>query len=324
MCIRDSPDGSTIIQQNKAPNFKGYLIGIPTSFLCTLGIVLTLYLWLIPKYLIESRNYFWLLLLGVILLIIFGMLKLWVWLWINNVPKEAYPTFIDFTFNSINTSSVNAGLPLGILITKKYYEEQVRNATIEQKRKEGELNLLRAQINPHFLFNSLNTLDALIENNPSKAQIYLKALSQLYRNLILTKDKDILSLQKELEALKNYFTMIKIRFGSTYDFNIIDREIDENECLPVGALQILIENVIKHNHPSSSDRIMTTIKIDPNFVVVQNNKVASAAIAESFGTGLKNLKERYKFMTAEKIHIHQDDEQQFRISIPIIHLKSNR
>ena len=222
------PDGSTIIQQNKAPNFKGYLIGIPTSFLCTLGIVLTLYLWLIPKYLIESRNYFWLLLLGVILLIIFGMLKLWVWLWINNVPKEAYPTFIDFTFNSINTSSVNAGLPLGILITKKYYEEQVRNATIEQKRKEGELNLLRAQINPHFLFNSLNTLDALIENNPSKAQIYLKALSQLYRNLILTKDKDILSLQKELEALKNYFTMIKIRFGSTYDFNIIDREIDEN------------------------------------------------------------------------------------------------
>ncbi len=113
------PDGSTLIQQNATPELKGYLIGTPASFLCTLGIVLTFYLWLIPKYLIESKNYLWLLTLGIMLLIIFGMLKLWIWLWINNVPEEAYPSFIDFTFKSINTSAVNAGLPLGSEILGK-------------------------------------------------------------------------------------------------------------------------------------------------------------------------------------------------------------
>ena len=183
----------------------------------------------------------------------FGMLKLSVWLWINNVPVEAYPSFLDFSLNSINTSAVNAGLPLGILITKKYYEEQARNAAIEQQRKEGELNLLRAQINPHFLFNSLNTLDALIEQNPARAQTYLKALSQMYRNLIVTKDQDIIPLQQELETLKNYLTMINIRFGDAYHFTIMDRDIQKHECIPVAALQILVENVIKHNNPASTD-----------------------------------------------------------------------
>ena len=315
------PDGSTIIQQNTAPALKGYLLGIPTSFLCTLGVVLIFYLWLVPKYLIKSKNYLLLLSLGILLLMAFGMLKLSVWLWINNVPVEAYPSFLDFSLNSINTSAVNAGLPLGILITKKYYEEQARNAAIEQQRKEGELNLLRAQINPHFLFNSLNTLDALIEQNPARAQTYLKALSQMYRNLIVTKDQDIIPLQQELETLKNYLTMINIRFGDAYHFTIMDRDIQKHECIPVAALQILVENVIKHNNPASTDTIRTTLRINDKFIVVQNNKVAATAIAESFGIGLKNLEERYRFITPKKIHIHQDDAEQFMISIPIIHLK---
>jgi len=315
------PDNSTFIQQNTAPELKGYLIGIPISFLCTLGVVLTFYLWLVPKYLVKSRNYLLLLSIGILLLVGFGMLKLSVWLLINNVPVQAYPSFIELLIEGINTSAINAGLPLGILITKKYYEEQVKNAFIEQQRKEGELNLLRAQINPHFLFNNLNTLDALIESNPAQAQIYLKALSQLYRNLIITKDQEIIPLRKELDVLKNYFTMIKVRFGDAYHFNIIDRTIQENEFLPVAALQILIENVIKHNRPAARDTILTNIRIEDKFVVVQNNKVASKAIAETFGTGLKNLEERYKFITNEKIQINQDDDLQFSISIPIIHLK---
>lgn len=317
------PDGSTSVQQNTAPKLMGYLVGIPMAFLCTLGVVLTFYLWLVPKYLIKSRNFFLLFSLGVGILMVFGILKLAIWLWINNVPTEAYPSFINLLVDGINTSAVNAGMPLGILITKKYYEEQVKNASIEQKRKEGELNLLRSQINPHFLFNSLNTLDSLIESNPSKAQIYLKALSQLYRNLIINKDQEIIPLGKELETLKSYFTMIKIRFGDAYHFNIIDREIHKNEFLPVAALQILIENVIKHNNPSSSDTITTNIKVEDKFVIVQNNKVAAKTISESFGTGLKNLEERYKFITNEKIQIQQDDDLQFTISIPIIHLKKN-
>ena len=315
------PDGSNFVQKNTAPELKGYLIGVPISFLFTLSVVLVFYLYLIPKYLIESRNYLLFGLVGVITMFIFGALKLSVWLWINNIPREAYPSFIDFLINGISTSSVNAGLPLGILITKKYYEEQIKNATIEQQRKEVEVNLLRAQINPHFLFNSLNTLDALIDRDPSKAQIYLKALSQLYRNLIVNKDREIIPLQQELETLKSYFTMIKIRFGDAYHFNIIDRPIQENEFLPVAALQILVENVIKHNSPSSSIMITTTIKIEDKLVVVQNNKVAPTAIADSFGTGLKNLEERYKLITAEKIHINQDDDVQFTISIPIISVR---
>ncbi|MEM8528398.1 MAG: histidine kinase [Bacteroidota bacterium] len=310
-----------MVQQNKSPELKGYLVGIPTSLITSLGVVLIFYLWLIPKFLIESKNYLLLLCLGITTLVLFGGIKLLVWQWVNNIPLAAYPPFVDLFLDGINTSAINASFPLGILITKKYYEEQVKNASIEQRRKEGELNLLRTQVNPHFLFNSLNTLDALIECNPAKAQIYLKALSQLYRNLIITKDQEIIPLHKELETLKDYFTMIKIRFGDAYHFEIIDRFIHKNEFLPVAALQILVENVIKHNSPDSFNTVLTNIKIEHEHIIIENNKVTPKTIAESFGTGLKNLAERYKFITNKEIQIIQDNDSQFSISIPIIHLK---
>jgi len=260
---------------------------------------------------------------GIAALVIFGVIKLLVWQWANNLPPAAYPSFAKLILEGINTSALNAGFPLGILITKKYYEEQARNTAIEQKRKEGELNLLRSQVNPHFLFNSLNTLDALIESNPPQAQTYLKALSKMYRNLIMTKDQEIIPLSQELETLKNYITMIKIRFGNTYHFEITDRPIKDTEFMPVAALQILVENVVTHNKPSSSDTILTSIEIGPKLITVENNKVNTGVSSRSLGTGLKNLKDRYQLVTNEQITINRNDALHFSISIPIIRLKEN-
>lgn len=315
------PDGSSYSQVNTSPSLLGYLIGVPASFFTTLSIVLTFYLWLIPKYLIEVRKYFLFALLGILVLAAFGILRFTVWHWVDNAPWQTYPSALDLIMNGLSNSASNAGLPLGILLTKKYFESQVQIAQVQKKQKESELKLLQAQINPHFLFNNLNTLDALIDTKPGEAKSYIAHLSALYRYLINTKDKEVVLLQDELSMIKNYFYLIETRFGDIYTFNITGNNIAKAQYLPVGALQILIENVVKHNRVLVDKHIRTTIVIESQQIVVTNNKTGASEKLESFGTGLDNLQERYALLFDKEIKI-SNSEFEFQVSIPLIELIS--
>jgi len=168
------------------------------------------------------------------------------------------------------------------------------------------------------LFNNLNTLDALIDSNPSKAKEYINRLSLIYRYLIQTKDAEIMELDEELSLAENYIFLIKTRFGTDYDFEIIKNTKTVDKFIPTGALQTLLENVVKHNKAQNKIVIKTTILIGDEWLIITNTK-SKGITNESLGTGLKNLKARYKLLSNEQIMI-EETEQTYKIAIPIINL----
>ena len=119
------------------------------------------------------------------------------------------------------------GMPFGLVLAKKFYEGQNKILVIEKQQKENELKLLRSQIDPHFLFNNLNTLDSLIDSDAEKAKEYINRLSLIYRYLIKTKDAEVMELSEEIELAENYIFLIKTRFENDYDFKI---DCDDTEC----------------------------------------------------------------------------------------------
>ena len=209
------------------------------------------------------------------------------------------------------------GIFATFLLGKKLYDAQLHVSKIEKEKKESELLLLKSQIDPHFLFNNLNTIDSLIDSNPKSAKIYLNKLATLYRYLISNKDFEVVPLEDELEFAKNYMYLIESRFGDAYLFEIKNElENTSDFLIPPGALQTLLENIVKHNHGNSSSPIKTNINITEGSIMVSNNINAKNKFVDSTGTGLANLKARYKLLTDSEIQILSNEN--FIVKLPTI------
>lgn len=216
----------------------------------------------------------------------------------------------------ISTSTQNAGILVGILLGKKFYEAQLTLQKSEKEKKESELRLLKSQVDPHFLFNNLNTIDSLIDSNPTVAKKYLNKLSQLYRYLIRTKDDEVVPLEEELEFAKNYIYLLEQRFGSAYAFEIKKNCGIDNLLIPPGALQTLLENVVKHNLASAEEPISTQIEISEKNIQVSNNVKLKKTVKDSYGVGLNNLKTRYRLLSEKEIEV--DKGSSFSITLPTL------
>lgn len=214
----------------------------------------------------------------------------------------------------ISSSTQNAGILIGILLGKKFYEAQITIQEKEKEKRESELRLLKSQVDPHFLFNNLNTIDSLIDSNPTVAKTYLNKLSQLYRYLIRTKDDEVVPLEEELEFARNYIYLLEQRFGSAYAFGINKNCGIEDLLIPPGALQTLLENVVKHNLASTETPITTQIKISEDNILVSNNVNLKKTVKDSYGVGLNNLKSRYRLLSEKEIAIHQGSS--FSVTLP--------
>ena len=203
------------------------------------------------------------------------------------------------------------------LLGKKLYDSQIHFTKMEKEKREAELQFLKSQIDPHFLFNNLNTIDSLIDSDPKVAKIYLNKLSQLYRYLISSKDFEVVPLEEELEFARNYMYLIESRFGDAYQFEIESKIDEENDFLiPPGALQTLLENIVKHNHGSSINPIKTSIEITKENVIISNNIKTKNTKVDSTGIGLTNLKSRYKLLTDQDINIESNEN--FTVTLPTI------
>ncbi len=218
----------------------------------------------------------------------------------------------------IITSSENSGILIGILLGKKFYDAQMTIQEKEKEKKESELRLLKSQVDPHFLFNNLNTIDSLIDTNPDIAKTYLNKLAQLYRYLIRTKDYEVVTLEEELEFTNNYIYLMEQRFGAAYSFEIQKDPNLDDMLIPPAALQTLLENVVKHNQGYESNPIKTTIKITKKTITIQNNIDQKSKATDSYGIGLNNLKARYKFLSEDEIQIKSDHN--FTVTLPVLNV----
>ena len=297
---------------------REYFIDFPVEIISVTSIIFLFTFWLIPKVVVQKK-YALFIVFGVLILLLITSVDYTIGFWSGDNDWEKYPTGIDFILRMISLGTQQSAFPFALFLTKKFYEGQNEYLKIEKQQKENELKLLRSQIDPHFLFNNLNTLDALIDSDTVKAKEYINRLSLIYRYLIKTKDAEVMELAEEIELAENYMFLIKTRFATDYDFKIEKKTDIEDKFIPTGAIQTLLENVVKHNKPVDGSAIKTIIYIDENELTVVNTKSNIISKNESFGTGLENLKTRYKFLSDKEVVI-VDTEAAFKIAIPIINL----
>jgi len=186
--------------------------------------------------------------------------------------------------------------------------------------KESELQLLRAQIDPHFLFNNLNILDILINLDPKKASRYTKRLSSLYRYMIRHKDQDVVSLKEEWAFSEDYIFLLEQRFDELFLFeNELKGKDLDSYFIPPASMQTLLENIVKHNFALPEAPIHTIIYLENDFLCVKNDRKPKENVKDSTGTGLTNLKKRIKLLTDQTVEIEQTADV-FWVKVPLVRL----
>ena len=191
-----------------------------------------------------------------------------------------------------------------------------------------QFEMLKQQVNPHFLFNSLNTLISMIDTQDKKASRFVVMLSEFYRSALDKKKQDRVSIREELAVLRAYLFLLEARFEDALivKININERHMDS--LIPQFTLQLLVENCIKHNVVSLEEPLHVTIYSDQSYLIVENNLQPKRSPEPSTGTGLNNIAERYITSLHAEIEIVNDD-QFFRVRLPVkseangFHKKSN-
>jgi cbb3-type cytochrome oxidase subunit 3 len=199
---------------------------------------------------------------------------------------------------------------------KKRENRLNQEATLKQDKIVAQLELLKSQISPHFLFNSFNTLIATIENDPQSAVEYTEHLSDFYRSILQVREKNVISLQDEKELLKNYIFLLQKRHGSTLITDIQIKSLDKN-IVPL-TLQLLVENAVKHNVVSMSRPLsISIVETADGFIEVKNNVQKKLNIEKGTGFGLSSLVSRYELLTDKKVEIIETDNT-FLVRIPMV------
>lgn len=196
-------------------------------------------------------------------------------------------------------------------------ESQLEVENFKKISIEAQFEALRNQINPHFLFNSLNVLSTLIYKNPDTANEFIEQLSKVYRYLIFNQDKKVIKLQSELEFINSYIYLLNIRFKDNLLItNHLNGSLTEYMIAPA-TLQLLIENAIKHNIVSQKHPLKIDIYTENDYLVVSNNLQKKNETIESTRIGLTNIKKRYQFLSNKEIQIITED-QMFSVKVPLI------
>jgi ligand-binding sensor domain-containing protein len=196
---------------------------------------------------------------------------------------------------------------------KKLKEKSI----IERERIQSQFETLRNQINPHFLFNSFNTLISTISKDQEMAIDYVQQLSDYFRTILEQRDKETITLAEELELVKRYFFLQKQRFGDNLKVEIsIDKKL-EDYIIPPLTLQLLVENAIKHNIIAKAKNLHVSILSDENVLVIKNNLQEKSQKEPSTGVGLSNIINRYRILFNKEIEIIKT-ENEFIVHLPLI------
>lgn len=236
----------------------------------------------------------------------------------GNLPDR---TLGDVLINS-NSASFFCTLTVVAIYESIYYMDQLRFSVEEKellKRESlmAQLNALKTQVNPHFLFNNLNTLCSIIPENPKQAVDFVQQLSKVYRHILEVKDEKSIPLKDEMAVLEAYAFLLKTRFGDNLEIVMqVDESLMEAKIVPL-SLQLLMENAIKHNIVSQDKPLKIVVKVENDYLVITNNLQKKNQIIESTGIGLTNIRNRYKLITDKNITV-SETLVDFTVSIPLI------
>lgn len=204
-----------------------------------------------------------------------------------------------------------------IYFYKALQEKKVKEQKIIAGAASAKFDALKNQLDPHFLFNSLNVLASLIDENPDQAQRFTTGLSKIYRYVLEQKNKELVSLEEELKFASTYMKLLKMRFENSIEFEIPEEISNEEAKVVPLSLQLLLENTIKHNIVSENRPLKIKIYEQNEFLVVENNYQKKEVLSNRKGVGLQNIVNRYNEITQRKVLINQTEEI-FRVKIPVL------
>ena len=238
------------------------------------------------------------------------------------IERESFAEFINGEKAQYYVISLLITLVISLFFhTIYFYKKSQENKVKEQKIIAGtasaKFESLKNQIDPHFLFNSLNVLSSLIEENPDNAQRFTTSLSKIYRYVLEQKDKELVSVAEELSFAKTYMNLLKMRFENSLFYELPDTVANpEAKVVPL-SLQLLLENTVKHNVVSEQKPLHIRIIDKGDYLVIQNDFQKKEVMKGRQGVGLQNIINRYAIITNRKVLIEQN-EKQFSVSIPIL------
>jgi two-component system LytT family sensor kinase len=206
-----------------------------------------------------------------------------------------------------------------LYIMDRYKESAAEKEMMEMMNLKQEFNNLKQKVNPHFLFNSFNTLSSLISEDEERAEKFLDELSKVYRYLLRNNEKGMSTVDEEAKFILSYAKLLETRYGDGFHLNMeIDQEARDKQ-IPSLCLQLLVENAVKHNVVSRHNPIRIVIKTtDDGYLVVENNlNRKTRASIESTGIGLSNIREKYKLLNRSDVSV-TDSGEHFKVAIPLI------
>jgi len=192
---------------------------------------------------------------------------------------------------------------------------------LDWERSKAEMSVLKNELEPHFIFNSLNTLSYLILNDPQTAHEFNSKLASVYKYFLINKDRELITLQGELEFIENYFFVLQVRHDNKLHLSTDLSNHHEGTLMILPyALQVLVENAIKHNEFSDADPLFIKVVLNGEYLQIKNNKKPRSYAVNSTGIGLRNLSSRYRIVCNKDILIETTDNE-FTVKLPLI--KSN-
>ncbi|AWA30151.1 histidine kinase [Flavobacterium magnum] len=203
-----------------------------------------------------------------------------------------------------------------------YYYKAVNEKKIAQQQiiagtASAQFESLKNQIDPHFLFNSLNVLSSLIEENPDSAQKFTTSLSKIYRYVLEQKDKELVDLDEELAFAKTYMNLLRMRFENSLFYELPENNYPtEAKVVPL-SLQLLLENTVKHNVVSEGKPLHISIFIKDDYLHIRNNLQKKKVLQDRRGVGLQNIVSRYGIITRKPVFVEENGAS-FTVKIPIL------
>ncbi|MEO0570620.1 MAG: 2TM domain-containing protein [Bacteroidota bacterium] len=255
----------------------------------------------------------------VLTLITFGLLRFLIYYYFTG------SSFSEFVAQETADSYVIALIItlIASLFTHAFYfyralqKREVKEQKIIARTASASFDALKNQLDPHFLFNSLNVLTSLIEEDPHQAQKFTTSLSKVYRYVLEQKNKDLVSVDEELDFARTYVRLLKMRFEDSIVFDIPDKASHpELKIVPL-SLQLLLENAVKHNVVTASRPLHIKVFEDSGVLTVSNNLQAKEVVKKSSGVGLQNIKQRYSILTDRAMNIVKTNTD-FSVHLPML------
>ncbi len=229
-----------------------------------------------------------------------------------NVGNQLYGTY----YSTIIITLIITMFMTGRSFLINWRESAVDAERLKKESVAAQYESLKNQVNPHFLFNSLNALTNLVYEDQDKAARFIKQLSEVYRYVLDTRDKELVSLAEEVKFLDSYLYLQQIRFGEKLNLKV-SLENGQGRVAPL-ALQMLIENAIKHNVIAEDQPLYINVRMESGFIIVENNMQKKNIPGEgSSGIGLENIQKRYEFLCNQKVVVENTGDT-FRVKLPVI------